>query len=413
MARKSRSRAPRTPASNQASLKPSFCLECRPFSHIDKFHCEDGNKIIMPPSALDVLMSMKNIKYPMTFKIINPFLEKYSHCGVLEFSGDEGYVFLPNWMMNNLLLQQGQLVNLEYTELSKGQSLKIQPHKTEFVKNLSDPKEVMEKIFKDFTCVTTGDTIMVNHENQSYYIDIVETRPDKAVSLFETDCELEFETPLDYKEPEKITPKVEQLKAATNLEKDVIFKPFTGVSRRLDGQVTAPPVAAAVDDNKLVADSRKRKHARNAGCGLDDISSAAKTKKAKTEETEDVKGKTKENTEEKIKPKVEQVEEVKDTINLEKNAVFKPFTGVSRRLDGQVSAPPPVAAPAVDDKKLVADSRRHARIVGCGLDGISSAAKEKAKTEETEDVKGKTKKNTEEKTFQPFTGKKYTLSSCC
>ncbi|KAK1367433.1 ubiquitin fusion degradation protein 1-like [Heracleum sosnowskyi] len=299
-------------------------------------HCEDGNKIIMPPSALEELMLMKKISYPMTFKIINPFLKNYSHCGVLEFSGEEGCVFLPNWMMNSLLLDQGQVVNIEYNELPKGQSLKIQPHSSEFVMNLSDPKEVMEKILKDFACVTIGDTIMVNHENQSYYIDIVETRPHEAVSLFETDCELEFERPLDYKEPEKIKPKVEQVeevKDTTNVEKDAVFN---------------------------------------------------------------------------------QVEEVKDTINLEKDAVFKPFTGVSRRLDGQVSvsAPPPVVA-AEDDKKLVADSRRHARIVICGLDGISSAAKEKAKTEETEDVKGKTKENTEEKKFQPFTGKKYILSSCC
>lgn len=313
MARTSRSRARRATSSKS---KPSFSYECHPFSHIKKYYCEDGNKIIMPDSALKKLMSMKKeIKYPMTFKIINPFLEKFTHCGVLEFSGEEGNVYLPKWMMDSLLLQQGQVVNIEYTELSKAKSLKIQPHNTKFIMNLLDPKEVMEKILKDFTCVTVGDTITVNHENQSYNIDIVEARPKKAaVSLYETDCELEFEKPLDYKEPEK------------------------------------------------------------------------------------------------IKAKVEQVEELKDTTNLEKDAVFKPFTGVSRRLDGQVSVPPVVANE--DDTNRVVDSRKRARMVVCGLDGNCSAVKKKAKTEETENAKNKTKDNNEEKKFQPFTGKKYTLLSC-
>ncbi|KAL8096692.1 uncharacterized protein LOC141692183 [Apium graveolens] len=309
MAGKSRSRA-----QHATSPKPSFSYHCYPFSHINKSHCEDGNKIIMPASALDRLMSVESVKYPMTFKIMNTFLDKSSHCGVLEFSADEGYVYLPNWMMDSLLLEQGQVVDLEYIGLSKGKSLKIQPHSTKFIMNLSDPKEVMEKILKDFACVTIGDTITVNHENQSYFIDIVETRPKNAVSLFETDCELEFERPLDYKEPEIIKPKAEQ------------------------------------------AD-----------------------------------------------------QELKDATGLEKDAVFRPFTGVSRRLDGQVPAPAGIAAE--DDKKLVVDSRKHARVVVCGLNGDCSAAKKKAKTEETEDVKERTKDIIEEKKFQPFTGKKYTLLS--
>ncbi|KAK1367379.1 ubiquitin fusion degradation protein 1-like [Heracleum sosnowskyi] len=212
--------------------KPNFSYQCYPLSRINKSHCEDGNKIIMPASALEELMSMTDIVYPITVKIINPLLHKFSHCGVLEFSGEEGNVYLPNWMMNSLLLQQGQVVNIEYTGLSKGTFLKVQPHSTKFVMNLSDPKEAMEGILKDFACVTTGDTVMVNHENQK------------------------FTTPLDYKKPEKIKPKVEQVKEAkdaTSLEKNAVFKPFTGVSRRLDED----------DKKSFVALTRKQKQRKS------------------------------------------------------------------------------------------------------------------------------------------------------
>lgn len=44
---------------------------------------------------------------------------------------------------------------------------------------------------------------MVAYNNKQYYIDIVEAKPASAVSIIETDCEVDFAPPLDYKEPEK------------------------------------------------------------------------------------------------------------------------------------------------------------------------------------------------------------------
>lgn len=44
---------------------------------------------------------------------------------------------------------------------------------------------------------------MVSYNNKKFYIDIVETKPSPAISIIETDCEVDFAPPLDYKEPEK------------------------------------------------------------------------------------------------------------------------------------------------------------------------------------------------------------------
>lgn len=44
---------------------------------------------------------------------------------------------------------------------------------------------------------------MVAYNNKKFYIDIVETKPSSAISIIETDCEVDFAPPLDYKEPEK------------------------------------------------------------------------------------------------------------------------------------------------------------------------------------------------------------------
>ena len=47
------------------------------------------------------------------------FLDKQrsSHTGVLEFIADEGKVFLPGWMMRNLLLDEGDIITLTSTTL--------------------------------------------------------------------------------------------------------------------------------------------------------------------------------------------------------------------------------------------------------------------------------------------------------
>lgn len=44
---------------------------------------------------------------------------------------------------------------------------------------------------------------MVAYNNKKFYIDIVETKPSAAISIIETDCEVDFAPPLDYKEPER------------------------------------------------------------------------------------------------------------------------------------------------------------------------------------------------------------------
>lgn len=219
---------------------------CYPVSFIEKQHLEKGDKVIMPPSALDRLAYLQ-IDYPMLFEVSNPSSGKVSHCGVLEFIADEGLIYLPYWMMENMLLQEGDIINVKNASLSKGTFVKLQPHTTDFL-DVSNPKAILETTLRSYSCLTTGDTIMVAYNNKKFYIDIVETKPSSAISIIETDCEVDFAPPLDYKEPEK-PPKSNLLnKRLLEVEEEAAnkipkFGPFTGSSRRLDGKPSAEPVA--------------------------------------------------------------------------------------------------------------------------------------------------------------------------
>ena len=146
-----------------------------PVSFIDKTQLENGDKVVLPASALDRLSSLR-IDYPMLFQISNPKQKKTSHCGVLEFVADEGHAYIPYWMMQNLLLAEGDLVRFKNISLSKGTYVKLRPHTSDFL-DISNPKAVLEMTLRNYSCLTKDDVILVNYNNKRYFIDILETKP--------------------------------------------------------------------------------------------------------------------------------------------------------------------------------------------------------------------------------------------
>lgn len=214
---------------------------CYSASFIDKPHLENGDKVVMPPSALDRLASLR-IDYPMLFEVHNPSTLRTSHCGVLEFVAEEGMIYMPYWMMQNMLLQEGDIVRVKSATLPKGTFVKLQPHTKDFL-DISNPKAVLETTLRNFSCLTVGDNIMVAYNNKKYYIDIIESKPANAISIIETDCEVDFAPPLDYKEPERVTPPPVPVPPPSSSQdatppepEEPKFNAFTGTGRRLDGK---------------------------------------------------------------------------------------------------------------------------------------------------------------------------------
>jgi len=152
----------------------------------------------MPASALHELARLR-ISYPMMFMVSNPQLAKKTYCGVLEFSAEEGTCYLPVWMMNNLILEDGSEIILRNVELVKGKLIVLQPHETDFI-NLSNPKAILEQELTNYSCLYKGDTIAINYQGRSYDIDVVECKPEDAICVVEADIEVDFRPPHDYKE---------------------------------------------------------------------------------------------------------------------------------------------------------------------------------------------------------------------
>ncbi|XP_043274577.1 ubiquitin fusion degradation protein 1 homolog isoform X1 [Venturia canescens] len=201
----------------------------------DRQDVERGGKIIMPPSALEQLTRL-NIVYPMLFKLTNKKTNRITHCGVLEFVADEGKVYLPYWMMHNLLLGEGEILNIESVSLPVATFSRFQPQSEDFL-DITNPKAVLENGLRSFACLTTGDIIAIRYNQRIYEMCVLETRPGPAVSIIECDMNVEFDAPVGYKEPERETKRDENTIDPVDMMPDPTgFVAFKGQGNRLDGK---------------------------------------------------------------------------------------------------------------------------------------------------------------------------------
>jgi ubiquitin fusion degradation protein 1 len=207
-----------------------------------------SNSIILPSSALNRLSNIKNFdnsKEPILFKILNIELQMYTHCGVKDFTAEEGFCYLPENMFDKLCLEEGQKVNLRALKLRPGTFIKLQPHKTEFIEN-PNTKTILEYNLREYFCVTEGDTISVKFGKKIYNIDVLECKPDKQIRTLNCNLEVDFAPPKDYKEPinnkkEKsniIFKSEKDIKNLTKEEinKEIIDNKFKGRYFRIDGK---------------------------------------------------------------------------------------------------------------------------------------------------------------------------------
>lgn len=183
---------------------------------------QKGDKILLPPSAFDTLARLQ-VDYPMLFKLSvignggigaasnnnndnNMMLDgeeqRTTHCGVLEFTAEEGCCYIPFWMMQNLLIEEGTLLTVTNVSLPKATFVKLQPQSVDFLE-ISNPRAVLEHALRNYSCVTLNDIIQIPYNNKYYHFALKEVTPSPAACIIETDCNVDFDAPVGYVEPER------------------------------------------------------------------------------------------------------------------------------------------------------------------------------------------------------------------
>ncbi|CAN3363012.1 ubiquitin fusion degradation protein 1 [Diutina catenulata] len=207
-----------------------------------------GDKIFLPPSTLNKL-TMLHIRYPMLFSLTNETAGKNTHSGVLEFVAEEGRVYIPQWMMATLGVNPGQIISVTNCDLPNGQYVKIEPQSVDFL-DISDPKAVLENVFRKFTTLTVGDVIEVNYNDQIYGVKVLEVKPENSlqgICIIETDLETDFAPPVGYVEPD--------YKSSASVSKSATPAPID--PKKVSRGAGAATMAHSINYANLVADGNR------------------------------------------------------------------------------------------------------------------------------------------------------------
>ena len=153
----------------------------------------------MPPSAFDTLARLQ-VDYPMLFQLQSAEKGTMTHSGVLEFTAEEGSCYIPFWMMQNLLLDEGGIITVTNVSLPKATFVKLQPQHVDFLE-ISNHRAVLEHALRTFSCLTKGDVICVPYNSKNYFLEVKEVQPQDAACIIETDCQVDFEAPVGYIDP--------------------------------------------------------------------------------------------------------------------------------------------------------------------------------------------------------------------
>lgn len=134
-------------------------------------------------------------------------------CGVAEFTAIEGKIIaaillkshlniflgslvMPKWMMDNLGVQNGDMVQVRRVSLPRGTFLRLLPHNASFLEH-TNPKALLEWVFPHYVALTPGDIIKISFDDKEHTLQVLEVSPGRAVCLTDSDITVDFAPPLD------------------------------------------------------------------------------------------------------------------------------------------------------------------------------------------------------------------------
>ena len=183
---------------NQLTGGIKFKIRLRPLP------CEgEDDKVIVPPSVLESL-SKENVfsNGPIMFQIHSVSDgakngSRVSHCGVREFTAEDGTIQLPPKVFKSLEDDDISMVEIKYVILPSIKFVKFQP-KLNVFSHVGPVKLVLEENLRLHSTLTLGDTVTVWYRGISYELVVKEITPDDDLyghggSLVNTDVEVDID----------------------------------------------------------------------------------------------------------------------------------------------------------------------------------------------------------------------------
>ena len=190
-----------------------------------------GDKILLPPSALEQLLSAatvtvvaedepstpfdpfrsqifrnnigrsrvadrhQNLPHPLTFRLVNPGNGRVVYAGIREFTAEEGEVIISEFLRHILGLtedNEADTLTVRVVTLPKGTSARLRPLEAGYD---ADWKPLLERYLRTtFTTLTKDEILSVSSGNTEYKFLVDKFTPDgDAICIVDTDLEVDIE----------------------------------------------------------------------------------------------------------------------------------------------------------------------------------------------------------------------------
>lgn len=156
-----------------------------------------GDKVVLPPSSLEQLLlqvgNSGTLPSPLTFELRHPHSGAIIHCGVKEFSSESSTIQLPNWIRESLGLNLGDHVLIKLSLLPKGTFARLKPISHDY-RDITDYRAALEAHLRGhYNTLTNGQTLSCRYGGRVYDFQVMELKPQDAVSITDTDLEVEMD----------------------------------------------------------------------------------------------------------------------------------------------------------------------------------------------------------------------------
>lgn len=199
----------------------SFHLKVHAATATNSSNCSiinQGNRLVLPEIVLTKLIE-DNISEPFSFKLCHK--KRNTSVGVFDFTCADHHCLLPQWLMKNLQLNEGDTIQLVSSKLPKATFIKLKPLQQHFLQ-LINPRMVLEYHLRYYSCLSIGDVFPIIFNGKEYYFHVSCVNPPPSVSIAETDVLFEFDE-VD------MSPLFDEIKIPSRFNKEMYFQ---GLHRR-------------------------------------------------------------------------------------------------------------------------------------------------------------------------------------
>lgn len=248
-------------------LGPRFSceLKCYPVSFAGREDLEAGNRLILPPVALQKLQDA-GAPSPLLFEISDLDGRRRTHGGVMEFTAPEETCYIPYWILQQLQVQEGDVLRVTLKQLPKATFARFRPASVA-LHRVYNPRALLECGLRGFVALTEGDCFAVEYNGKKYGIEVVELKPSEAACIIDTDVQVEFATPKEAeaaaataasRAPSRHSdgssdagdPGPGSPARSRSRSEEPRTKLFTGAGRRIDGAPVCPGGDMQQDDSE-------------------------------------------------------------------------------------------------------------------------------------------------------------------